>query len=127
MIYLLDTECVISYLGNRRDAVALIERLSRENTALSVVTIGEVYEGFERLSVPDQRQSVFEEMFPTMLLLAVNMRAARDYAKLRAQLRSTGNLIPDNDLWIAATAVAHDLVLVSRDAHFVRVPGLRVH
>lgn len=36
-------------------------------------------------------------------------------------------LSPDNDLWIAATALAYDLTLVSRGAHFQRVPRLVMH
>jgi tRNA(fMet)-specific endonuclease VapC len=34
--------------------------------------------------------------------------------------------MPDNDLWIAATAIQYDLTLAARDAHLNWVPGLRV-
>ena len=43
-------------------------------------------------------------------------------------LRRQGQLIPDLDLLIAATALAHDLTLVTRNRHhFERIPDLRLH
>lgn len=46
------------------------------------------------------------------------------YADLFAELRSAGTPIPTNDLWIAALAVQHGLVLFSRDRHFESIPRL---
>ena len=51
---------------------------------------------------------------------------ARHYARLRNRLRGKGRPIPENDLWIAATASEHGLVLVTRDDHFDQVEGLSV-
>jgi tRNA(fMet)-specific endonuclease VapC len=39
-------------------------------------------------------------------------------------LKKAGTPIPTNDIWIAALAVEHSLVLYSRDAHFDRFPGI---
>ncbi|HEV8045487.1 MAG TPA: PIN domain-containing protein [Rubrobacter sp.] len=41
-------------------------------------------------------------------------------------MRRIGRPIPENDIWIAATALQHGLVLVTRDSHFEHVEGLRV-
>lgn len=46
------------------------------------------------------------------------------YARVFAELRSRGTPIPTNDLWIAALAIQHDLVLFSRDEHFSLVPQI---
>jgi len=46
------------------------------------------------------------------------------YAALYHQLRRQGTPIPTNDMWIAALAVQHDLVLFSRDRHFERLPQI---
>lgn len=52
--------------------------------------------------------------------------AADHYARLRATLHRAGELIGPNDMLIAATALAHDLVLVTRNVkEFARIPGLR--
>ncbi len=48
------------------------------------------------------------------------------YAHLYRQLRAQGTPIPTNDLWIAALASEHNLILLTRDEHFGRLPQLRV-
>lgn len=40
-------------------------------------------------------------------------------------LKRKGKPIPENDVWIAACALQHDLILVTRDGHFEYVEGLR--
>jgi len=47
------------------------------------------------------------------------------YGQIKAELAQVGRPIPDNDLWIAAIARQHGLVLATRDAHFAHVPGLQ--
>ena len=64
---------------------------------------------------------------PAHSYLAVDVAVAEQYAALRLHLRRARAVLADHDLWIAATALAHDLTLVSRDRHFDRVPGLRLH
>jgi len=49
---------------------------------------------------------------------------AEQYARLFVQLKRAGTPVPDNDLWIAALALQHDLVLISRDRHFTFIPQL---
>jgi tRNA(fMet)-specific endonuclease VapC len=49
---------------------------------------------------------------------------ARHYASIRDHLRLKGRPILENDMWIAATAMQHQLTLVTRDAHFGEVDGL---
>jgi predicted nucleic acid-binding protein len=46
------------------------------------------------------------------------------YAAIYAQLKRRGRPIPTNDIWIAALAIEHSLVLYSRDAHFDEIPSL---
>lgn len=43
------------------------------------------------------------------------------YCKIYRQLKEEGNLLPDADLVIAATAIAHDLILETKDVHFQRL------
>ena len=49
---------------------------------------------------------------------------AEHYARLFVQLKRAGTPVPDNDLWIAALALEHDLTLITRDRHFERIPQL---
>ena len=69
----------------------------------------------------------FEQFTAALDLITPDLDVARHYATIRSRLRSRGELIPDNDTWIAATALAHNLTLVSRDAHFSRIPDLKLY
>ena len=95
--------------------------------ALSVIAWGEIYEGLLGRPSPNLYLAQLDEFTSTIDLIAPDREVARYYARIRLHLRSYGLLIADNDLWIAATTLAHDLVLVSRDHHFVRVPELRLY
>ena len=50
---------------------------------------------------------------------------AERYGIVKARLAKLGSIIPENDIWIAATCLVHDFTLASRDAHFDSVEGLR--
>ena len=126
MIYLLDADWIISFLNGRSEAVEAVSQLADEGIVVSIITWGEIYEGLLAVPEPERRLAQFEEFTLNLDLIAPDIVVARHYAQTRAQLRSQGLLIPDNDLWIAATALAFDLTLVSRDDHFTRIPGLRL-
>ena len=49
---------------------------------------------------------------------------AHHYAAIYGRLRKAGTPIPTNDIWIAALAIEHSLLLYSRDAHFDRIPSI---
>jgi len=49
---------------------------------------------------------------------------AEHYARLFVQLKRAGTPVPDNDLWIAALALEHELMLITRDRRFERIPQL---
>ena len=61
---------------------------------------------------------------PTVGILLPARETAEQYARLFVQLKRAGTPIPDNDLWIAALVLEHDLQLITRDRHFERVPQL---
>ncbi len=127
MIYLLDADWIISFLNGRPEAVDTIRQLADEGIVISVITWGEIYEGLLALPDSERRLAQFEDFTASIDLVSPNVVVAREYARTRSHLRSQGLLIPDNDLWIAATALAFDLTLVSRDQHFLRIPGLRLY
>lgn len=60
----------------------------------------------------------------TFDVLLPNYDTPHYYARLFVQLKRIGKPIPDNDLWIAALCLQHNLALISRDKHFDRIPQL---
>jgi hypothetical protein len=57
-------------------------------------------------------------------ILLPGRETAEEYARLFVQLKRAGTPIPDNDLWIAALALQHNVMLVTRDHYFERIPQL---
>ena len=60
----------------------------------------------------------------TVNVLLPGRETAEHFARLFVQLKHAGTPVPDNDLWIAALALEHDLTLITRDRHFERIPQL---
>ena len=58
--------------------------------------------------------------------LPVDDAVGAGWAQLVATLRAAGRRMPVNDSWIAATALVHDLAVLTQDADYDVVPGLRV-
>lgn len=121
---LADTSVFIAHESGRTlDVAALPEAL-----AVSAVTVGELRAGVlaaADVAVRDQRLGTL-----TVALgldpLPIDVDVATAWARLRVELRDRGLRMPVNDSWIAATAMAHDLPLVTRDGDHVAVPGLDV-
>ncbi len=88
--------------------------------------LGETEAGFQSGSHPhrNRRQLLALLEKPTFDVLLPDEQTASHYGHLFAQLKRTGRGIPDNDLWIAALCVQHNLALISRDRHFDRIPQL---
>jgi len=126
--YLLDTNICI-YIRQNRPASVLrrFERLRPGEAALSVITYGELYFG----AVKSQHRTLALERLSELLAwlpaLALPETAAQAYGATRADLAAKGEMIGNNDLWIAAHALAAGLVLVTNnEKEFRRVRGLKV-
>ena len=128
MSFLLDSSVVIDAIRGRDPSASLIDSWAESPLYISVISFGELLDG---LASPARRSSPqrhrFEEFVTAINLLRLGEAEARMFAMLRSDLLTAGLLIPDNDLWIAATAIEHRLTLVSSDQHFERVPCLELY
>ncbi len=128
MTYLVDTDRVAEYLKGRADAVALLTRLRTDGLAISLVTFGELYDGIYGGYDPAAAERLFRQFLRRVTVLTLDRTIMRRFARLRGELRRRGQLIPDPDLVIAATALHHDLTLVTRNTvDYADIPGLRLH
>jgi tRNA(fMet)-specific endonuclease VapC len=59
------------------------------------------------------------------VVLAADAETARLYATLRRSFDGARGGVPYHDIWIGALALQHNMEVVSRDAHFDRMPGVR--
>ncbi len=108
---------------------AQLARLPEADTCyISVVTNGEIRYGIRRMPPGQKRRSVeraYELLLPHVGgMLDLTRAVSETFAHLKATLEQTGIVLPENDLWIAATALEGHLTLVSDDQHFAVIPGL---
>lgn len=127
MTHLLDTDRFVDYLNDRGDSRAVLAPLVRRGVvATSVIVLAEIYEGLIRDPKADAKTAVIDEVLAGSHVYGIDDVTARRFASLRHALRTSGQLINDHDIWIAATALEHDLTLISRDRHFDRIPNLKL-
>lgn len=127
MRYLFDSDRVVDYLNGRPDAVAQLTDLTVDTSAISVITYGEVYEGIYYGRDPSRTELSFTRFLDEVAVLPLDQEILRIFARVRGGLRRSGQMIGDTDLLIAATALHHDLTLVTRNVrHFERIPNLKL-
>jgi tRNA(fMet)-specific endonuclease VapC len=124
---LIDASVLVAAERGALDLDAVRER-EAEEVAISVVTVAELLHGVERLrGVRRARAERFvETMLGSIPIVDFDLPIARVHAVLSADLAEKGTPIGAHDLIIAATAVALDAVVATRDTRsFPRIEGLR--
>ena len=126
--YLLDTNICIYIRRKKPDLVMRQFRgLKQGEAALSVITFGELVHGAEKSAQRTAALKLLRELAQVLPVLGLPETAAEAYGTIRAELERKGQMIGNNDLWIAAHAKAAGLVLVTNDEReFRRVRGLKV-
>jgi tRNA(fMet)-specific endonuclease VapC len=128
MEYILDADWVINALAGKRGASPLLRELRPMGIALLIVTVGELYEGAFGSPDPYRRLVELREFLSIFTVLPLTDPIMERFGRVRHQLRAQGNLIPDFDLLIAATALELDLTLLTFNVrHFDRISDLRLY
>ena len=120
--FLIDLQNERRARGQARGAAAFLEAHQATRLLLPSVALGEYLEGFD-----DPAGDAAQALVKHLDVLPVTIDVAQLYARTARALRSAGRLIGTNDLWIACTAKAAGVPIVTRNvAHFRRVPQLGV-
>ena len=103
--------------------------MPREEQFTSAVVIGELYKGAYRSQAKQRHLSNIERrILPAVTALPYDVATAKEFGQIRAHLEKAGIILPDADLQIAATAIYHDLELVSGNLrHFSRIPKIKLN
>jgi len=126
--FLLDTNICI-HIRRQRPAgiLARFQRLKPGEAVLSVITYGELIYGLEKSQFRQQAARQLAELAGIVPVMELPLQAGQFYGEIRATLEVRGEIIGNNDLWIAAHAKAADLTLVtSNEREFKRIQGLKI-
>ncbi len=128
MPYLLDADWAISALDGRPQVLSVISSLEPEGIAISWITVGEIYEGAFGSPTPEADLESFREFLRPFQVLDLNDPIMERFAEIRYRLRRRGQMIPDLDVLLGATALHYDLtVLTSNVRHLARIPSLKLY
>ena len=119
---LLDTSVLIAIESGR----SLRTEAIPETAAISVVTKAALRVGIfaaEDIETRDRRLVTFE-LANRMVSLPVDEAVSRAWAQMRAYVRASEQKVRINDMWIAATAAAHEIPVVAQDADFDALNGV---
>ena len=128
MRYLLDT-CVISdFIKGEPGTFRRFKQVSPTNLAVSSITEMELRYGLAwNPRVTENKREAIMDTLASVTILPFNSAAAGQAAEIRALLKSQGTPIGPYDVLIAATALQHNLIMVTANQReFERVPGLRL-
>jgi len=125
---MLDTDICIYLAKNRYPQVtARFERLKLEQPVMSAITYGELQYGANKSTERSRALSQLAELIQYIPVESISSSAAQAYGEIRATLEKQGQVIGNNDIWIAAHAMALDVTLATNnDREFLRVIGLSV-
>jgi predicted nucleic acid-binding protein len=117
MQYLIDTDWVIDHLSDVEAAIQLLEKLSEDGIAISIITYMEVYQGLDRSPNREDALAKLHIFLEGVPVVPFSLAVARRCARLREQLKQQGKRVNSRafDLIIAATALEHNLTLVTRN------------
>ncbi|MDP2720374.1 MAG: type II toxin-antitoxin system VapC family toxin [bacterium] len=126
MKYLIDANIIIDHLKGKPSKVSLLQSIGSQGLCTSVISVGEILEGLVGQPKEEQRRGDLETFLKATKLLDIDRKIVEMFARVRSNLRSRGKLIENFDILIAATALAHNLVLVTVDKDFEKVEGLKL-
>ena len=128
--FLLDTTTFSFLMERRREVVAHLESLEPgDRVGICTIVRGEILYGLERMP-PGRRRRENEraaaELFDVLACEDLSEGVADVYARIKYEAERDGTQLAENDLWIAATALAVGATVVSSDTDFGRVRGLEI-
>jgi tRNA(fMet)-specific endonuclease VapC len=125
--FLIDSNILIDVINDDPDAVNLFLEISRDFCAISVISYMEVLEGVFRSPASLVTETDLSRTLQNVKVFPVSELIAWRCAHLRADLHGKGRRVRQRalDLLIAATAIEHNLTLVTRNqADYADIPGI---
>ena len=126
--YLIDTDWVVHWLHGVERVKTRVDQLRPEGIGISIISIAELYDGVVGATDPERSERALQDFLSQgIALVELDVAACRLFARERSRLRRAGTPIGDFDLMIGATALRHNLTLLTNNRrHFQRINGLTI-
>ena len=121
--YLLDTNIVIALFA--ADDSVQKHIADAKEIFIPTTVIGELFFGAFKSTHSKENISLIEKFALFNTVLSCGLGTGKEYGRIKNLLKIKGSPIPENDIWIAAVAIEHDLTLVTRDEHFKHINELK--
>ena len=123
-MFLLDSDHLIELSRGRPSVQGRMAEVGLSICAVSEISMAELYVGYYKYG--KKIEALLDFLEESLQVVPINS-AIKTYAQLRAQLELSGQRVEDMDLFIAATAIAKDITLVTHNTrYFSRIPGLKL-
>ena len=125
--YLLDTNIVIDVFENTASSKEIRTTLGKAvEVSVSTISLGELYFGAQKSRRCEENIREIEKIAVRYTVFDVDKETSELYGIIKAGLKAKGRPIPENDMWIAAIAMQHQLNVVTHDKHFRNIDNLEV-
>lgn len=125
--YLLDTDSAVAWLRRNQAVRQRVAAVGPAALALSIVTVAELRYGAACSAQAAANHQAIDGFLSGITVVGLDPAIARQFGDVKAALRTQGQLLEDADLFIAASALTYQLILVTNNTqHFARIPGLQL-
>lgn len=126
MKYVLDTNICIHLFRGQFNLIEKFKEIDLQDCAISEITLAELIFGAENSANPEKNQKIIDAFLDQIKILPI-FNTIPIYAKEKVRLRKKGIMISDFDLFIGATAVANELVMVTENIkEFERISTIEI-
>ncbi len=126
--YLIDTDIIIYWLKNKYPQInEKIVVVGESNVFISAITVAELYFGAYNSSKCDENVQLINELLMEINVINFDSNTAEEFGRIKSKIKKKGKILNDSDLFIAATAITHQMTLVTNnEKHFQRIENLTI-
>lgn len=124
--YLLDTNICIYFIKGQYELNKKIDEVGEQNCFMSEITVAELKYGVENSKTVEPMREIVEAFISKFFIIPI-YNSLDIYAKEKAKLRKQGLMIDDFDILIGATAVANEMIMITKNvSHLSRLDNINI-
>lgn len=126
--YLIDTDIIIYWLNDTYSQInKKIEKIEDDCIFISAITVAELYYGAYNSLRIRNNLNLINELISEINILNFNKKSGKQFGEIKAYLKSKGKIVNDSDIFIAASAISNNMILVTNnEKHFRKIKNLNI-